>query len=84
MTTHAVEEKETVPVQHSLLDRSLDGLQTAAVNFAQRFIRDARVRHGYIRDTRSHAALLRDEVAAGRMTVDQAARHANELRYSLM
>lgn len=66
------------------LEIALDALQAQAANFAQRYIRDARVRQGYVRDTQRFAEGLRADVAAGRMGVRQAAQQAVELRNSVM
>lgn len=73
------------PIQESaVLETALDALQAQAANFAQRHIRDARVRQGYVRDTQRFAEGLRAEVAAGRMGARQAAQQAVELRNSVM
>lgn len=66
------------------LDRALHLLQSEALSFGQRFIRDARVRQGYIRETRRFAELLRQEVAQGRLSPAQAAQQATDLRNSIM
>lgn len=65
-------------------DRALDTLQAEALNFGQRFIHDARVRRGYIEETRRYAGMLREEVERGRLSTAQAAQQATDMRNSIM
>ena len=66
------------------LDRALELLRVEALNFGNRFIRDAQVRSGYLAETERLAREIRVEVAAGRITPSEGAAIANATRNDIM
>lgn len=66
------------------LESALSLLKTEAANFGSRFIKDASVRQGYIRETEFIAKTIREEVTAGRLTALEGAQEANKIRNSIM
>lgn len=66
------------------LDQELAALQVTASNFAVRFIPDARVRAEYITQARASADAIRAEFRAGRITAQQGAAQAQEVRNAIM
>lgn len=66
------------------LEGALNLLMVEATNFGQRFINDAGVRQGYIRQTRAVADALRESVRTGQLTPREAAIECNQLRNSIM
>ena len=72
------------PPGYADLESALSLLKTEATNFGFRFINDARVRQGYIRETESVAKVIKEEVEAGRLTPFEGAQEANKIRNSIM
>lgn len=66
------------------LESALSLLKTEATNFSIRFINDARVRQGYIRETEFVSKVITEEVATGRLTPFEGAQEANKIRNSIM
>jgi len=66
------------------LEGALEDLKTQSINFGSRFIKDARVRSGYVRETEFVAKVIREEVMAGRLTPREGAREANKIRNAIM
>lgn len=66
------------------VEESVQQLEIQAVNFAYRFIQDARVRSEYMRSTKEMAEQIRDLYAKGQLTAKQAAEMANEMRNEIM
>lgn len=66
------------------VEESVHQLEIQAVNFAYRFIQDARVRSEYMRSTKEMAEQIRDLYAKGQLTAKQAAEMANEMRNEIM
>lgn len=62
------------------VNRSLKVMESAAVNFAYRFINDSRVRQAYIANTKSMSDELISAYKLGELTPKQAAQAANEMR----
>jgi hypothetical protein len=66
------------------LNDALTDLDGGAVSFAARFIQDARVRQQYRQSIREAGAEIRADVAAGRITPEQGAMRAGQLRNEIM
>jgi len=66
------------------VEDAVQQLEVQAVNFAYRFIQDARVRSEYMRSTKEMAEQIRDLYAKGQLTAKQAAETANEMRNEIM
>jgi hypothetical protein len=62
----------------------VDALQSDFVNFAQRFIKDNRVRENYVAEAKEFSQEILDEYANGDVTAAEAASKANAMRNSLM
>ena len=59
-------------------------METQAVNFAYRFVRDSSVRQTYMTETKAMASELRAAYQKGNMTAKQAAETANQMRNEIM
>ncbi len=66
------------------LEVALTTLNSEAVSFGARFIRDGKVRAGYIEEVRRYSQQILAEVHAGRLSPSDAARQANEVRNEIM
>jgi hypothetical protein len=66
------------------LEDVLTDLDGAAVSFAARFIQDDRVRQQYRQSIRQAGAEIKADVAAGRITPEQGAMRASQLRNEIM
>jgi len=68
----------------SLLEGSLSQMESAALNFAQRFINDGKVRMSYINQIRKLAQEFRAKVISGAITADEAAKQVQEIRNQIL
>ncbi|MCR6650028.1 MAG: hypothetical protein NVV73_00395 [Cellvibrionaceae bacterium] len=66
------------------VEEAVQQLEVQAVNFAYRFIQDARVRTEYMRSTKEMAEQIRDLYGKGQLTAQQAAETANAMRNEIM
>jgi hypothetical protein len=66
------------------LDDAITGLESTAVNFAQRFIRDARVRENYVAQAKQVSQEILDEVNSGKISPEAAAQKAADMRNGLL
>lgn len=66
------------------LDGALSQLESAAFNFAHRFINDGRVRMSYIKQTQQLSAEFRSLVANGQMTPEMAANQVQQIRNEIL
>jgi len=66
------------------LEHALHQLQTQGLNFAHRHIRDDAVRRRYERAIRAYADRVRADVLAGRISVEEGVRNANQVRNQIM
>lgn len=66
------------------LEQALGQVETAAFNFATRFVNDAGVRSAYMEEARKFSARIRQAVASGQMSSAQGAAEANALRNGLL
>jgi hypothetical protein len=65
-------------------ETALDALQSEFVNFAERFIKDERVRANYVAEAKKFSEEILDDYSQGRITAAEAAKKAHEMRNSLM
>lgn len=70
--------------EDSLVDEATRMLESESVNFAQRFIKDARVREEYLRRSRQFVDELRSSYQAGTLSGRQAAQAAHQMRNELL
>src|SRR5689334_3521925 len=63
---------------------AIAAMESTAVDFAARFINDARIREGYVAEARQYAGELRRQLSAGRLTPKQAAEAAQTVRNQLL
>lgn len=68
----------------SLLEGSLSQMESASLNFAQRFINDGKVRMSYINQTRKLAQEYRAKVISGVITADEAAKQVQGIRNQIL
>lgn len=68
----------------SYLEGALSQMESAATNFAYRFINDGNVRMNYINQTRKLAQEYRERVAAGTITAEDAAKQVQVLRNDIL
>lgn len=68
----------------SLLEGSLSQMESAALNFAQRFINDGKVRMSYINQARKLAQEYRAKVSSGAITADEAAKQVQAIRNEIL
>jgi len=68
----------------SLLEGSLSQMESAALNFAHRFINDGKVRMSYISQTRKLAEEYRTKVNSGRLAADEAAKQVQGIRNQIL
>ncbi|KZL18408.1 hypothetical protein PsAD2_02592 [Pseudovibrio axinellae] len=66
------------------LEQALHALESAALNFALRFIGDSKVRLDYQRQTAALSQRIRREVLAGKITAQQGAKTANSIRNEIL
>ncbi|WP_310621603.1 hypothetical protein [Flexibacterium corallicola] len=66
------------------LERTLHALESAAFNFATRFIGDGKVRLDYQRQTCALSQRIRNEVLAGKITAKQGAHAATSIRNEIL
>jgi hypothetical protein len=66
------------------LKAALTAFESTAVNFAARFIPDARVRANYVRQAEAASREIEAEVLSGAKTAEEGARKANEMRNALL
>jgi hypothetical protein len=66
------------------LELAVTTLNSEAVNFGSRFIRDGKVRAGYVEEVRRYSQQILAEVHSGRLSPGDAARQANEVRNEIM
>lgn len=69
---------------NSTVDSAIQEMEVQAVNFAYRFIKDARVRSEYMRSTKEMANQIRVLYKQGELTAQQAAESANRMRNEIM
>lgn len=70
--------------EDSLVDEATRMIESEAVNFAQRFIKDARVREEYLRRSRQFVDELRSSYQSGALSARQAAQAAHQMRNELL
>jgi hypothetical protein len=63
---------------------AIQSMESTAINFAKRFIQDARVREGYIAEAKKYATELFEDLRAKRITPAEAAERANLMRNQLL
>lgn len=68
----------------SLLEASLSQMESAALNFAHRFINDGKVRTSYINQTRKLAQEYRAKVGSGAITPEAAAHQVQQIRNQIL
>jgi hypothetical protein len=68
----------------SLLEGSLSQMESAALNFAHRFINDGKVRMSYINQTKKLAEEYRANVNSGRLAADEAAKQVQGIRNQIL
>ena len=68
----------------SLLEGSLSQMESAALNFAHRFINDGKVRVSYINHTRKLAEEYRAKVNSGGLAADEAAKQVQGIRNQIL
>lgn len=68
----------------SVLEGSLSQMESAALNFAHRFINDGNVRVSYISQTRKLAQEYRAKVTAGVISAEEAAKQVQEIRNQIL
>lgn len=68
----------------SLLEGSLSQMESAALNFAHRFINDGKVRMSYINQTRKLAQEYRSKVRSGVITAGEAANQVQGIRNQIL
>ncbi|GAA0371032.1 hypothetical protein GCM10009092_39200 [Bowmanella denitrificans] len=68
----------------SLLEGSLSQMESAALNFAQRFINDGKVRMSYISQTRELSREYRAKVSSGAITAEEAAKQVQGMRNQIL
>jgi hypothetical protein len=66
------------------LDEAILAFEANAMAFAERFIKDARVRGNYVGEAQRFSEELRDQVARGALSVEQAAQQAVAMRNGLL
>jgi len=67
-----------------LLDRAIEQMQATAYNFAAAAISDSRVRLQYERDLKAMATEIKEAVRTGKMSANEGATLANNMRNSIM
>ena len=73
------------PSGHSeALDDAIIAFESTAANFAQRFIRDARVRENYVAQAKQVSKEILDEVNSGKLSPEAAAQKAVDMRNGLL
>ena len=72
------------PAGTTPLDTAILAFESDAVAFAQRFIQDGRVRANYVREAQRFSEEIREEVALGRITPEQGAMRAVDMRNGLL
>ncbi|MDY0273210.1 MAG: hypothetical protein RBR37_11990 [Advenella sp.] len=68
----------------SLLEGALSEMESAAMNFAYRFINDGKIRLNYIHQTRMLAQEYRTKVVSGQMQAQQAVGHVQYIRNQIL
>lgn len=68
----------------SLLEGSLSQMESAALNFAYRFINDSKVRMSYINQTRKLAQEYRIKVSSGLITLEEAVKQVQGIRNKIL
>ena len=68
----------------SLLEGSLSQMESAAINFALRYINDGKVRMSYINQTRKLAQEYRAKVSSGAITPEEAAKQVQGIRDQIL
>lgn len=68
----------------SELEAALSQLESAAVNFSQRFISDGRIRTSYIRQTKELTHAYRSKVASGALSAEEAAKQVQMIRNEIL
>ena len=68
----------------SLLEGSLSQMESAALNFAHRFINDGKVRMSYINQTRKLTQEYRAKVSSGVLTAEEAAKQVQGMRNKIL
>lgn len=68
----------------SVLEGSLSQMESAALNFAHRFINDGNVRVSYISQTRKLAQEYRAKVTSGVISAEEAAKQVQEIRNQIL
>lgn len=68
----------------SLLEGSLSQMESAALNFAHRFINDGKVRMSYISQTKKLAQEYRAKVSSGAITAEEAANQVQRIRNQIL
>ncbi len=66
------------------LETALSQLESASANFAQRFLKDGRVRQSYIEQTRKLSQEYRARVASGALSPQEAATQVQSIRNEIL
>jgi len=66
------------------LETSLSQLELAAVNFAQRSLKDSEARLGYLNQTRKMSQDYREKVAGGSLTAENATKQVEYIRHDII
>lgn len=67
-----------------ILEASLSQMEAAAYNFAHRHIKDGRVRHSYINQTRKLSQEYRAKTIAGNISAEEAAKQVQSIRNKIL
>lgn len=70
--------------QPSAVEHAVRTLESEALNFAMRFIRDSNVRLNYLAEIRKFSQQILSEVRQGGLSYGEGAKQANEMRNSIM
>ncbi|TYK66128.1 hypothetical protein CWS31_007635 [Colwellia echini] len=68
----------------SMLEGSLSQMESAAMNFAHRFINDGKVRMSYINQTKKVASEYRARVTSGAISAEEAAKQVQVIRNQIL
>nr|MDC2855379.1 hypothetical protein [Ningiella sp. W23] len=68
----------------SMLEGSLSQMESAAMNFAHRFINDGKVRMSYVNQTKKVAIEYRARVTSGAISAEDAAKQVQVIRNQIL